>query len=129
MFTVSPAHVELWNLRVLLHHVRATGWRDIKTHEGVVYSTFAAAAVARGLAKDDAEQYKSLEEAELISTPREIRFIFAVLLRFQTPTDPGKLWERFKMSMAEDFIHADHDEDVAVKMVCPVFGIMFSRCA
>jgi hypothetical protein len=65
MYTVSPSQSDLWHLRILLYHVKATCWTDLTTYEGIDYKTFPAAALARGLTRDDTEQLKAMEEAVL----------------------------------------------------------------
>jgi hypothetical protein len=117
MYTVSPSQSDLWHLRILLYHVKATGWKDLTTFEGVDYKTFPAAALARGLTRDDTEQIKAMEEAVLIASPSEIRFLFAVLLAHQTPKHPEELWETFKLDMADDYLHQNFDAETAEKKV------------
>jgi hypothetical protein len=120
MYTVSPAQSDLWHLRILLNNVKASGWKDLTTYQGVDYRNFPAAALARGLTRDDAEQVKAMEEAVLISAAPEIRFLFSVLLLHQTPKKPELIWEQFKLGMADDFLHQGIDEDTAVKKVSPL---------
>jgi hypothetical protein len=117
MYTVSPSQSDLWHLRILLYHVKATSWKDLTSFEGVDYKTFPAAALARGLTRDDTEQTKAMEEAVLIASPSEIRFLFAVLLAHQTPKHPEELWEKFKLDMADDYLHQDLDVETAEKKV------------
>jgi hypothetical protein len=116
MYTVSPSQSDLWHLRILLHHVKATKWEDLTTYEGVDYGrNYAAAALAMGLTKDDAEQKKALEEAVLISDASAIRFLFSILLLHQTPKKPELLWREFKLEMADDFLRQGFDQETAVK--------------
>jgi hypothetical protein len=117
MYTVTPSQSEAWHLRILLHHVKPTCWDDLYTHQGTKYPSFAAAALARGLTRDDTEQVKAMEEAILTESPKEIRRLFAILLLHQPPKKPEEIWEMFKESMAEDFIRAGYSDDDAIKKV------------
>ena len=117
MYTVSPSQSEAWHLRILLHHVKPTRWDDLLTHQGTRYPSFAAAALARGLTRDDAEQVKAMEEAVLTESPKEIRRLFAIILLHQPPKKPEEMWETFKESMADDFLHAGYSDDDAIKKV------------
>jgi len=40
MYTVSFSQSDLWHLRILLYHVKATGWKDLTTFDGIDYKTF-----------------------------------------------------------------------------------------
>lgn len=69
VYTVHPADVERFCLRILLHHVcGATCYADLRTHDGAVYSTFREAAVARGLLEDDHEWDCCLSEAATVGS-------------------------------------------------------------
>lgn len=98
MYHVSPRDVELYHLRILLLYVKgATSFDDLKTYEGNLHRTFAAACVARGLTTDDEEHHKAMEEAaSWVRAPR-LRQFFAMILAHCEPKDPLTLWETFKV--------------------------------
>lgn len=99
MYHVSPRDVELYHLRVLLLYVKgATSFEDLKRYEGTEYRTFAEACVARGLAFDDQEHHKAMEEAANWVVPRRLRMFFAMILAHCEPKEPLKLWTTFKVS-------------------------------
>jgi hypothetical protein len=57
LYTVSPSQSEQWHLRILLHYVRASSWKDLKTFNNKVYKTYAAAAL-------DSDEFSSSEEGD-----------------------------------------------------------------
>ena len=59
-----------------------------------------------GLLEEDAEWEIALEEVTASGSSHQIRAIFAVLLQFCQPTDPSRLYEKFKDEMSEDFVYA-----------------------
>ena len=54
-----------------------------------MYDTFKEACKVMGLLEDDAEWEIALEEVTASGSSHQIRAIFAVLLQFCQPTDPG----------------------------------------
>nr|XP_029145224.1 uncharacterized protein LOC114924536 [Arachis hypogaea] len=79
IFFVPPGSGERYYLRLLLNCVRGpTCYEDIRTIDGVVYSSFKDACYARGLLDDDKEYVEAIVEAsywgsELILTEAEIK--------------------------------------------------------
>lgn len=47
---------------------------------------------------------KSLEEAAFLKIPREMRVLFAYICVNCNPTNPKRLWEKFRNHMSEDII-------------------------
>jgi hypothetical protein len=70
-----------------------------------VHPTFKAACLARGLLQDDAEWDQCLSEATGVQLPRSLQQLFASLLIFNNVTNPGRLWDRHKAALMEDFLH------------------------
>jgi hypothetical protein len=70
-----------------------------------VHPTFKAACLARGLLQYDAEWDQCLSEAANMQLPRSLRQLFASLLIFNNITNPGRLWDRHKGALTEDFLH------------------------
>ncbi|KAL6579387.1 hypothetical protein OROMI_009603 [Orobanche minor] len=80
----SPTDGERYYLRLLLTHVRApTSFDYLKTYNSVLYSTFRAAALARGLLHSDIDVTNSITEASL--------------------------WNLFKFYLADDYIALEKD--------------------
>ena len=100
---VSPAQGERYFLRMMLTHTTgATCYSDLRNVDGTTYETFKEACKAMGLLEDDSEWENVLEEVAEFGSGHQIRAIFAVLLQFCQPTDPFKLYDKFKNDMSED---------------------------
>ena len=95
-------------IRLLLCHAKAaTCFHDLKVFEGHAYDTYKEACAARGLLDDDKMHDEILADAILHQMPRQLRHTFAILLLWDEPTDPCALWEKYKLHMAEDFLHRE----------------------
>jgi hypothetical protein len=112
MYFVQPLEGECYYLRVLLTHVaRATCFEDLRTTHRthtpttVVHPTFKAACLARGLLQDDAEWDQCLSEATSVQLPRSLQQLFTSLLIYNNVTNPGRLWDKHKGALTEDFLH------------------------
>nr|CAD2173822.1 unnamed protein product [Meloidogyne enterolobii] len=99
IYPVNPIEIEKYYLRYLLLNVSAKSFNELKTVNGVTYDTFAKACLARGLAKDDKEWEKCLEEASYFSRkhPKGLRTLFVNILIHCTPKYPNILWESLKI--------------------------------
>jgi len=111
MYFTQPSEGERYYLRVLLTHVvGAACFEDLRTTHRphtpttVVHPTFKAACLARGLLQDDAEWDQCLLEAAGVQLPRSLRQLFVSLLIYNV-TNPGRLWDRHKGALTEDFLH------------------------
>ena len=65
----------------------ATSFDYLKTVNNVTYSTFKLAAKERGLLQEDNEWENFLQEASVVQTGKQLRFIFSTILLF---CEPGK---------------------------------------
>jgi hypothetical protein len=115
MYFVQPSEGERYYLRVLLTHVvGATCFEDLRTTHRpqtptiVVHPTFKAACLARGLLQDDSEWEQCLSKPTGVQLPRSLRQLFASLLIYNNVTNPGRLWDRHKGALTEDFLHQAH---------------------
>jgi hypothetical protein len=70
-----------------------------------VHLTFKAACLARGLLQDDAEWDQCLSEAAGVQLPKSLRQLFASMLIYNNVTKLGRLWDRHKGVLTEDFLH------------------------
>jgi hypothetical protein len=70
-----------------------------------VHPTFKASCLARGLLQDDVEWDECLSEAASMQLPRSLRQRFANLLIYNNVTNPGRLWDKHKGILTEDFLH------------------------
>ncbi len=100
--------------------VGAQNYEDLRTVDGVLYTTFLEAAKAMQLLEDDTQWDKAMDEATSFRMPKELRQLFAVLLVHARPTDPKKLYESYAEAMREDYIGnkncARHSEYMAEQL-------------
>src|ERR1043165_9628847 len=88
MYHVSPNDVERYYLRLLLLHVKGPlSFEDIKTVNNHKYDSYLSAARALNLLADDNEWNSCLQKAALCQFPRQLRFLFAVICVYCTPSD------------------------------------------
>ena len=97
---------EKFALRLLLHHITGpTSYQTVRTHKGIEYATFQAAAIAMGLLADDQEFKRLLEEAGLLQLPCLMRNLFVSILINCEVANAQYLWETYGALMAEDILH------------------------
>ena len=86
-----------------------TGLGKVQDHRCLVGTqvcdTFKEACVMRGLLADDKEWDECLQEAILTEKPASLRSLFAIILDFNTPKDPGRLWKKYLNHFAEDHVY------------------------
>ena len=104
MSTASPSQGERYYLRMLLTHVRgATSFVSLRTlPDGTVCPTYKDAALQLGLLESDTEWHSCLHEATQYKMPTQLRHLFAIILVFAEPAEPGKLWNDHKSALCED---------------------------
>lgn len=106
MYFANMREGERYFLRCLLTIQRGCkSFDDIRTVDGVVYDTYKQAAVAANLFDDDKMWEDTLAEAAAMGSPTQLRELFASLLIFAEPADPGALWDKFKKELCEDIWH------------------------
>ena len=107
MHYIPPTAGERFYLRTLLTAVRGPqSFEELRTFEGTIYPTFHDACVARGLLEDDGEWNQCLEDASTMQTGKQLRSLFAVILRDCCPTQPVQLWEKFRNHICDDLKYA-----------------------
>ncbi|XP_058789100.1 uncharacterized protein LOC131663051 [Phymastichus coffea] len=116
MFSVSPAQLELFQLRLLLLHIKgATSFQYLRTVNNIIYPTFTAACLALGLIENDNEWDIALSEGVKWMMPQRFRFLFARILIHCQPVLPEKLWETYQDALSEDFSR-NHQKNIAHQM-------------
>ncbi|XP_031112095.1 uncharacterized protein LOC116016070 [Ipomoea triloba] len=89
IFYVPPGSGEIYYLRCLLNVVRGpTNFEDIKSFQGVTYTSFRDACYARGLLDDDKEYIDAITEASHWSTAKSMRKLFVILLTSKMVNKP-----------------------------------------
>ena len=78
---VKPSAGDVFYLRALLGVCPARSFDELRTFEDRAYSSFQAAAIARGLFANESEaQYALREAVHSLKTPRQLRILFVHLL-------------------------------------------------
>jgi hypothetical protein len=105
MYFIKPTAGEQFYLRTLLTVVKGpTSFDDLRCVPGELQPlpTYYAACLARGLLEDDGEWRLCLQEACEMQTGTRLRHLFATLLLFAEPAQPGQLWMEFRMHICDD---------------------------
>lgn len=97
---------ETFFLRMLLMQIKgATSYKDLRTVNGKLYTTFKETCDALSLLKDDRQWHIALYENALSAMPRQLRELFVHILTNNTVVDPLKLWIEHWKSMSEDMLY------------------------
>ena len=75
-------------------------FQDLRVFNGTTYATYKEAWVARGLLDDDHMQDEIMKDAATYLMPRQLRQTFVLLLLWDEPADPLKLWKKYAEAMA-----------------------------
>ena len=86
----------------------------MRTYRGNVFETYKDVCCELGLLSDDREWRKCLEEADMESTPRRLREVFATIVVFNRPADVYILLFEFSDKLGGDYLREAHDYDVPV---------------
>ncbi|XP_021959226.1 uncharacterized protein LOC110855114 [Folsomia candida] len=113
MYTVSFSETERYCLRMLLRHKKGvTSFEDLRTINGTIHNNFQQAAAAMGLLDSDEIWEDPLDDAVIPGMPYQLRQLFALICIFACPMNIVSLWEKYKVSLMEDFSHRhSHPED------------------
>lgn len=106
VYTIHPNAGECYYLRLLLHKVKGpTSYTYLRTVDRHECDTFKEACNLLGILESDQHWIATLEDASLCQSAGKIRQLFAVMIHFCDISDVKTLWETFKESMSEDFLH------------------------
>lgn len=106
MYFASPSAGERFYLRMLLTVVKGPrSFEELRTVDGVIHPTFRDACLARGLLENDGEWRQCLLEASIMHTGSRLRYLFATILLFCSPSQPEILWEEFRQNVCDDLLH------------------------
>ena len=106
VYTINPRQGECFYLRLLLHHIRGPqSFTELKTVEGVLCISFREACLRLGLLEDDNQYHLAMQEASVSNSAASLRSLFAVILTWCEPSNPLDIYEHYKESIAEDFLH------------------------
>ena len=95
---------DVFYLRVLLQSRPARSFEQLRTVNGILYSTFQGACIALNLFSDETEaEYCFTEAVESLHTPYQLRLLLIHMLTNDCITAPATIWEKFQQSLSEDF--------------------------
>lgn len=101
--TVRPGLGEVFYIRLLLLHHAARSYEDLRTINGVTYTTFQHAAQAAGLLQEDEEGRLAMEDAIAeYKSASQLRFLFVLLIT--EGASAVELWDRFKDNLSLDYL-------------------------
>jgi hypothetical protein len=129
IYNVSPKQGELYYLRMLLYHIPgATCFEDMRTVNSQVYLTFQAAAEALGLLESDNQWEHCLDDAVAISSARQLRNLFSVILVFCSPSNPYDLFLKYKDNLSEDFLYRLRNNPMVDHVLDDIQRIAYDHC-
>ncbi|OMO61834.1 DNA helicase PIF1, ATP-dependent [Corchorus capsularis] len=100
---IPPVAGEVYYMRLLLNIVRgARCFEDIRTVEGVVYTTFKEACTAHGFLGDDKGWIVALNEAVESATGHQMRRLFFTLITYGQIVDKVAFFEKNWKLLSED---------------------------
>jgi hypothetical protein len=106
LYAVHPNNAECFYLRLLLINVRGpTSFQDLRTVNDQLCATYREACQELNLLENDAHWDTSLADASNTAPLHQICTLFAIILTTCFPSNPTDLWEKYKDSMTEDFLH------------------------
>lgn len=107
VYFASMSQGDRYYLRLLLFHVRGPrSFEHLRTVDNVVYDSFHAAALARGLLLNDDHYIAAMKECSLVQSAYQLRSMFALILKFGPPADPLRIWTMFAFWLCDDCKHA-----------------------
>ena len=106
MHTVHPTAGEQFYLRILLHHLPARSYNDLKIINNIAHNTFQSAAVALGyFSNEQSEAEFALKEAiDSLYTPFQLRILFIHLLVNDCIQCPLDMWRKFYSNLSYDYL-------------------------
>ena len=107
MYQVTPngKNTELYHLRVLLTKREGmASFEELRTFEGVTYSSFKETAVAMKLMREDKEWRICLEDyCFTVTNIQMLREQFVIIIFYNNVENPKTLWDEFKDYLCDDF--------------------------
>ncbi|XP_056848907.1 uncharacterized protein LOC130499037 [Raphanus sativus] len=108
---INPAQDELYFLKVMLNWVRGPkSYEDIRTVDGVVYSTYEDACYALGLMDDDKEYIEAIKDCSDNSSGTYARKLFSRVLVSKTLSQPYLVWEATWEYLTDDILYKKRRE-------------------
>lgn len=121
-----PDAGEVFYLRQLLIKFPASSYEDARNFNGKVHNTYKDTCAAAGLLFDDVDHHHSVFESMIQEniTPREIRYVFALLVAYES-VPYESFFEKYASTLAADFIERLTVEQYGA--VLEIHGLAFYR--
>ena len=114
MLVTSSNDRELSSLRSLLLHVAGPmSFDELRTHNGIIYSTFYEAAKARGVVESIEHFRETITEASVWGMPGQLRELFVDTALFDKVYSAAEVYEELKDMLCEDFFFSCQDRQTA----------------
>ncbi|KAA6408564.1 MAG: atp-dependent dna helicase pif1 [Lasallia pustulata] len=106
IYHCHPFGGEKYYLQLLLTVVRGPqSFEHLRTVNGLIYSTFQTACLARGLLQDNNEWILCFTEAVQFSSRYSLRALFVMALIHGDITNPQQIWNQFQEQFYDDLLH------------------------
>ena len=111
MYFANPSETERFAMRLLLLNTPgATSFSNLHSNNEKYFETYQACALDRGIMHDDKTWEQTMLEAELFTTETELlRELFAMILCYGNPSDPGKLWQSHQGHLTRDILYKERN--------------------
>ena len=107
MYQITPTgkNAELYHLRCLLTVRKGVGsFEELRTYNGITYSTFKETAREMNLLKEDKEWKQCLEDyCHTMTNIDMLREKFVIIIFYNNLENPRQLWEDFKEHLSDDY--------------------------
>ena len=109
MYQITPTgkNAELYHLRCLLTVRKGiASFEELRTYNGITYSTFKETAREMSLLKEDKEWKQCLDDyCHTMTNIQMLRETFVIIIFYNNLENPRQLWEQFKEYLCDDFRH------------------------
>lgn len=100
VYTAHPRNAECFYLRLLFHTIRGpTSFENLKTVDNYICGTYREVCQRFGLLENDNHWEFAMREAVQTATADQIRELFAIILTTCNPSNPNRLWLKYREGM------------------------------
>ena len=117
MHPVRPTAGERYYIRILLQHIPARSFEQLRTVGNVIHNNYQSAVVALGyFTNDETEAEYAIKEAiDTLKTPHQLRLLFTHLLVNDCINCPVDIWTKYHSFLSKDyFLSSNNDYDSAL---------------
>ncbi|CAG8463485.1 8766_t:CDS:2, partial [Racocetra fulgida] len=124
---IPPEVSEFFYLRCILMHHPFRTWKDLKTVNRTIFSSYQETAHEMGLFAIDNEGVFIMKKAvENFYTPLKLRFLFVQLILDSTPA--LELWEKFNQQLSSDIKEqSHHNQQLSINITLQQIAYMLTE--